>query len=195
MKFYKTNSEQTEQFIHKIMNKTNPDKLILSSLLQELSTDEVTVLSARLDDNAVGESRYITGYAKLKMPIVAEKDELHVETEYIHFWFDIYFANKILNEMSYIEPFFPITKELREADADGAEDAQLLMKQTNWGHDGMYKWIKTKELTGEDLSRRLFVKNMRNISRKYQWGQEARKLFQQIEKENKTENLCPTIIR
>jgi len=195
MKYYKTNSEQTEQLLLKIMNRTYPDKLISPSLLQELSTDEVTVLAASLDDNPSGNFRSLTGYAKLKTPVVAENEELHVETEYVHFWFDVYFVNKIINEMSYIEPFFPITKELRELDIDGAEDAQLLMKHTIWGENGRYQWIKTKNLTGDDLSRRLFVKKLKDISHKYQWGQEARKLFQQSLKEENTKETCHVLTR
>lgn len=177
MKNYKADPERTENLIQKIMKKNNDRQLLSADLLKEMSTDKVTILAARLDNDLEQHSSHLSGYAKLETPVVAEEDGLHVETEYVHFWFDIYSSGRIWNEMAYIKPFFPLAKEMLKEDMDEAVDAQLLIQNTVWGKNGIYKGMPTiKPLSEDDLTRCLFVRNMQDVSRKYKWGQEARKM-------------------
>lgn len=175
MKQYKADPERTENLIQKIIMKDGSQPLS-ADLLKELSVDSVTVLAARLDDDPEFGSRHLSGYAKLDTPVVAEEDDLHVETKYVKFWFEIYSSDKIWNEMVYIDPLFLLPKGFSEDEMDDVIDAQMLMKNTVWGQKGIYKWMPTKSLSGNDLTRRLFVRNMQDVSRKYKWGQEARKM-------------------
>lgn len=191
MKTYISNPERMENIIREMIQEQrilvkNSDDFIFTILsencLKELSTDEVTVLAARLEDYTTYQSRNLDGYAKLNKPIIAEDDSLHVETIYIHFVFHIYDSDRIWNYVSYINPFYIPTKEEMKNDLDNASDADFLMNHTVWGQDGIYNWMPTKSLTGDALTRRMFSKNLQSVSRKYKWGQEARKIMKNKKK-------------
>lgn len=186
MKYYKCDAKTAEENIKDMFPPTQATSLPFD-ILERLSTDKVTVIAAYLgDQEKSGVFGRLIGYAKLDEPIVLEQEDfynkgehIHVETEYISFMYTVYLSDQKRNYMSNIKPFyafplidFPDDENCKKMLAYHREHDRARIQLENsaqWGWEGFLEDIRTEELSGNDLTCRLFIENVTKVSKGKRW--------------------------
>ena len=185
MKTFNIDESFVENKLRSFYDKTETP--ISEEILRELSTDNVVVLAAFLGNPEGPLAGFLSGYAKVRTPIILENSlcsggKLHAETKYVKFFYTVYHPPFVTNNMQTIMPFY-----LPKYD-DNIEDNQAYLKHIreqgriraqfesmSWGAKGFWLHTPTKSLTGDDLDCRLFIRQVQFVSRKYNWSNTIKK--------------------
>ena len=210
MKYFYNDAKTAEAHIKDMFSPTQASSLP-SDILKNLSTDKITVVAAYLGDNPDSQIfGHLIGYAKLDKPIILEQRDLydkeehiHVETEYIHFFYRVYLPNRSAEYMSTIKPYY--TYDLIDFPDDNDhkkmlqysrenERARIQLEEFSWGAMGFWEETDTDDLSGDDLACRLFIEKVQKVSKEQKWQKRLKKLAQKKEKEEST-NTAPVFSR
>jgi len=181
MKCYKSDNNVSKELRERIFD--DSVALTLSSeYLQKLSTDKITVIAAYLGNIELA-AIYgnLIGYAVLKEPIVYEGEDFYNKGEQIHIKTNMISFSYCVNA-PYLEPEnmrtvspvydYPIVETaqklpLKEFEKYMKEQERVesqLKEFCPWGLLGFDENNRTEELSGNDLTCRLFIENVKKIS-------------------------------
>lgn len=185
MKYYKCDAKTAEENIKDMFPPTQASSLP-ENILERLSTDKVTVIAAYLGDkDGSGVFGQLIGYAKLNKPIILEQEDfynkseqIHVETEYVRFFYSVYRPCRVSDYMSTIQPFYDYLADIddREKSREN-ERARIQIEKHPWGSWGFDINTKTKDLSGDDLDCRLFIENVTKVSKEEGWAKTLKKQY------------------
>lgn len=186
MKYFKNDAKTAEENIKDMFPPTQATSLP-SDILERLSTDKVKVVAAYLGDK-VGSGVYgqLIGYAKLQKPIVLEQEDfynkgeqIHVETEYVRFFYTVYRPGRDSDYMSTIQPYYDYLWDVEDRGKNRKNDRiRIQLEQHPWGAKGFWEETSTEDLSGDDLDCRLFIKNVTKVSKEEGWAKMLKKQYE-----------------
>jgi hypothetical protein len=186
MKYYKCDAKTAEENIKDMFPPVQATSLPLD-ILERLSTDKVTVIAAYLGDQAgSGVFGQLIGYAKLQKPIVLEQEDfydkgeqIHVETEYVRFFYTVYRPGRDSDYMSTIQPYYDYLCDIEDREKNRKNNRiRIQLEQHPWGAMGFWEETPTEDLSGDDLYCRLFIENVTKVSKEEEWAKMLKKRFE-----------------
>lgn len=184
MQHYQVNEKFADSYYSEIRFKNFATPLN-EEQLNELSTDQVTVLSAYIGDISEVLSGMLVGYAKFKTPIIVKKDEVTLETHYIKFLYNIYCKNIPESKMHSTSLEFPFdTKLFNKRAYENIVNVQVEVAARTWEDLSLMSDMEVKGICENNLAYKMFIENIHVTAKKYNWVNYIKEIQKSLEKEN-----------